>query len=193
PMDKGFMYVPKPPIYIRHEEIANVNFARSDISTKTFDLEITTKGGTSFVFSSVAKDDFDPLLHFCKEKNLPVQNAKTLAKASKGGFAGLDDDVDPYKERLKSEAAAADSDESDSDEEDEDFDVEMEERKKRQKGDDDSDATDGTEPDEEYDTGSAEELDSDEKSKKRSPKKKDKKEKSAPASSSRKKAAGKKQ
>uniref|UniRef100_A0AC35F304 FACT complex subunit SSRP1 n=1 Tax=Panagrolaimus sp. PS1159 TaxID=55785 RepID=A0AC35F304_9BILA len=188
PMDKGFMYVPKPPIYIRYEEIANVNFARSDVTTKTFDLEISVKGGTSFVFSSVAKDDFDSLLQFCKEKNLPVQNVKNLAKAPKGGFAGLDDDVDPYKERLKSEAAAADSEESDSDEEDEDFDVEMEERKKRQKGDDDSDATDGTEPDEEYDTGSAEEEDSDGEKKKKSSHKKEKrdKEKSGTSSSSRK-------
>uniref|UniRef100_A0A914YK74 FACT complex subunit SSRP1 n=1 Tax=Panagrolaimus superbus TaxID=310955 RepID=A0A914YK74_9BILA len=117
PMDKGFMYVPKPPLYLRYEEIANVNFARSDVSTKTFDLEISVKGGASFVFSSVAKDDFDSLLQFCKEKNLPVQNVKNLAKAPKGGF-GLDEDVDPYKERLKSEAAAADSEESDSDEED---------------------------------------------------------------------------
>uniref|UniRef100_A0A914YK65 FACT complex subunit SSRP1 n=1 Tax=Panagrolaimus superbus TaxID=310955 RepID=A0A914YK65_9BILA len=193
PMDKGFMYVPKPPIYLRYEEVANVNFARSDVSTKTFDLEISVKGGSSFVFSSVAKEDFDPLLQFCKEKNLPVQNAKNLAKAPKGGF-GLED-VDPYKERLKSEAAAADSEESDSDEEDEDFDVDMEERKKRQKDDDDSDATDGTEPDEEYDTGSAEEPgEEDEEKKKKEPskrkEKRDNKEQSG--GSSRKKGSEKK-
>ena len=118
PMDKGFMYVPKPPIYIRFEEIQNINFARSDVSTKTFDLEITLKGGNSFTFSSVGKDDFDPLLIFCKDKKLPVQNVKNLTKAPTKDKYADDDEVDPYKERLKSEAAAADSDESDSDEED---------------------------------------------------------------------------
>ena len=100
PMDKGFMYVPKPPIYIRFEEISSINFARSDVSTKTFDLEVTTtQSGTTYIFSSVAKDDFDPLLTFCKAKNLPVQNVKNLAnvKPKMDKFAGSDDEVvDPF-------------------------------------------------------------------------------------------------
>lgn len=34
PLEKGFIYVHKPPIHIRFEEIISVNFARSGGSTR---------------------------------------------------------------------------------------------------------------------------------------------------------------
>jgi len=173
PMEKGFMYVPKPPIYIRFEEISAINFARSDVTTKTFDLEISVKTGGSYTFNSVAKDDFDPLLNFCKGKNLPVMDIKNLKSRAQVSL-GIDE-VDPYKERLM--AAAADSEDSDSDEEDEDFDVDAELKKKKKKQAEDSDATDGSEPDEEYDTGSDEEDAPKEKKSKKSKEKKEKRSK----------------
>jgi len=43
PLEKGFVYVHKPPLYIRFEEIENVHFARSDASTRSFDFEILEK------------------------------------------------------------------------------------------------------------------------------------------------------
>ncbi|KAE9554192.1 hypothetical protein FO519_002613 [Halicephalobus sp. NKZ332] len=174
PMEKGFMYVPKPPIYIRFEEISTINFARSDVTTKTFDLEISVKSGGSYTFNSVAKDDFDPLLNFCKGKNLPVTDIKNLKSRPQVPISI--DDVDPYKERLMADAAGSDG--SDSDEEDEDFDVEAELTKKKKKQAEDSEATDGSEPSEEYDTMSGEDDDTPkEKKSKKSKEKKDKKSK----------------
>uniref|UniRef100_A0A7E4ZSP2 FACT complex subunit SSRP1 n=1 Tax=Panagrellus redivivus TaxID=6233 RepID=A0A7E4ZSP2_PANRE len=151
-MDKGFMYVPKPPIYIKFEDIANIDFARSDVSTKTFDLEFSTKGGQSYTFSSLAKDDFDPLLAFCKEKNLPVKDVKKLAKAAVTDF-GKNNDIDAgYKQRLKADAASSDEDDDEDSSDDEDYDLDADERRRKKKEAEDSSAGSGSEPDEEYNT-----------------------------------------
>lgn len=58
PLEKGFVYVHKPPMYIRFEEIDNVHFARSDVSTRSFDFEVILKSGTSILFSSVGKYEY---------------------------------------------------------------------------------------------------------------------------------------
>ncbi len=55
PLEKGFMYVHKPPIYVRFEEVSNVNFARSDVSTKSFDFEIENKQGFTYNFNNIEK------------------------------------------------------------------------------------------------------------------------------------------
>lgn len=34
PLDRGFIYIHKPPLHIRFEEISSVNFARSGGSTR---------------------------------------------------------------------------------------------------------------------------------------------------------------
>ena len=41
PLPRAFMYVVKPPIHIRFDEIAYVNFARGSVSVnKNFDFEV---------------------------------------------------------------------------------------------------------------------------------------------------------
>lgn len=55
PLEKGFMYVHKPPMYIRFEEIDNLHFARSDTATKSFDLEIVPKNAQPITFTNIAK------------------------------------------------------------------------------------------------------------------------------------------
>jgi structure-specific recognition protein 1 len=55
PLEKGFVYVNKPPMYIRYEEVAVVHFARSDVSTRSFDFEVELKSGTIHVFNSIEK------------------------------------------------------------------------------------------------------------------------------------------
>ena len=49
------MYVNKPPMYIRYEEVTVVHFARSDVSTRSFDFEVELNNGNIHVFNSVEK------------------------------------------------------------------------------------------------------------------------------------------
>jgi structure-specific recognition protein 1 len=55
PLEKGFMFVHKPPIHIRFDEIGSVNFARSAGSSRSFDFEVETQAGTMYTFSSIEK------------------------------------------------------------------------------------------------------------------------------------------
>jgi len=56
PLERGFIYITKPPIYITHEEVASCGFNRSNTATgRTFDFEIQLKGGGSQVFSNIEK------------------------------------------------------------------------------------------------------------------------------------------
>ncbi|KAI6198412.1 FACT complex subunit SSRP1 [Aphelenchoides fujianensis] len=106
PLEKGFMYVHKPPMYVRFDEIDNVHFARSDASTRSFDFEIVQKSGTTINFSSIAKEEYNKLFDFVEKKRLKVRNAKRLDHKTykEDAFAGSDEELDPYKEKLKEDA-----------------------------------------------------------------------------------------
>uniref|UniRef100_A0A5S6Q6N6 FACT complex subunit SSRP1 n=1 Tax=Trichuris muris TaxID=70415 RepID=A0A5S6Q6N6_TRIMR len=55
PMERSFMFVHKPPLRIRFEEIASVHFDRSDVSTRSCDFEVTIKSGMSYTFTSTQR------------------------------------------------------------------------------------------------------------------------------------------
>uniref|UniRef100_V5GLI2 FACT complex subunit SSRP1 n=1 Tax=Anoplophora glabripennis TaxID=217634 RepID=V5GLI2_ANOGL len=125
PLERGFIYVHKPPIHIRFEEIASVNFARGGGSTRSFDFEIELKSGTVHTFSSIEKEEYAKLFDFITSKKLNIKNRGKNDKASyKDDFGNSDDEaaVDAYLERVKAEGQQRD-DQSDDDDEstDEDF------------------------------------------------------------------------
>ena len=55
PLERGFIFVHKPPIHIRFDEVAHVNFARSTANTRSFDFEVETKSGNVYTFVGVEK------------------------------------------------------------------------------------------------------------------------------------------
>lgn len=58
PLERGFIFVHKPPVHVRFDEISSVNFARvagGGGSSRSFDFEVETKSGTTYVFSSIEK------------------------------------------------------------------------------------------------------------------------------------------
>ncbi|XP_049873155.1 FACT complex subunit Ssrp1 [Pectinophora gossypiella] len=127
PLEKGFIYVHKPPVHIRFEEIASVNFARGGASsTKSFDFEIELKTGTIHTFSSIEKGEYDKLFDYITSKKLHVKNTGKNDKAlydDDFGDSDTEKEPDAYLERVKAEAKERDSDDSDGSDEstDEDF------------------------------------------------------------------------
>ncbi|XP_034831772.1 FACT complex subunit Ssrp1 [Maniola hyperantus] len=126
PLEKGFIYVHKPPVHIRFEEIASVNFARGGASsTKSFDFEIELKQGSVHTFSSIEKGEYDKLFDYITSKKLHVKNTGKNDKAlydDDFGDSDTEKEPDAYLERVKAEAKERDSDDSDDDEStDEDF------------------------------------------------------------------------
>lgn len=124
PLERGFIYVHKPPIHIRFEEIASVNFARGGGSTRTFDFEIDLKSGTIHTFSSIEKEEYSKLFDFITSKKLNIKNRGKNDKASyKDDFRGSDEEAAPdaYLERVKAEGQEKDESDDEDESTDEDF------------------------------------------------------------------------
>ncbi|XP_018329457.1 FACT complex subunit Ssrp1 [Agrilus planipennis] len=126
PLERGFIYVHKPPIHIRFEEVASVNFARGGGSTRSFDFEIELKSGTVHTFSSIEKEEYAKLFDFITAKKINIKNKGKSDKTTyMDDFGDSDNETAPdaYLERVKAEAQERDEEEDNSEEStDEDFD-----------------------------------------------------------------------
>jgi structure-specific recognition protein 1 len=125
PLERGFIYVHKPPVHIRFEEITSVNFARSGGSTRSFDFEIDMKAGIVHTFSSIEKDEYTKLYDFIQSKKLHIKNKGKADKpnyADDFGDSDQEDAPDAYLARVKREAKERDDDDDGSEDESEDED-----------------------------------------------------------------------
>jgi structure-specific recognition protein 1 len=83
PLEKAFFFLPKPSIFIRHDDVSEIEFERNQGgSSKTFDLNIKVTEGGSHRFSGIAKAEYDNLVAFLTAKRLPVASlAQPAARA----------------------------------------------------------------------------------------------------------------
>ena len=128
PLDRGFIYVHKPPIHIRFDEILSINFARSGGSTRSFDFEVETRAGFVHTFSSIEKEEYSKLFDFVSNKKLRVKNRgtegeKTRSKDNDEDLidSDLEDEPDAYLQRVREEGRIRTEVGDDSDESDESF------------------------------------------------------------------------
>lgn len=194
PLERGFIYVHKPPVHIRFEEIASVNFARSGGSTRSFDFEIELKTSTIYTFSSIEKEEYGKLFDFISSKKLHVKNTGRDGKNNyKEDFADSDNEGEPdaYLARVKAEAKERDDDDdgSDSDEStDEDFNPNQQESDVAEEFDSNVESTSEDDSDEEGGGGSGSDAKKKEKKKEKKEKKERKERKEKPKEKKSKKA-----
>lgn len=84
PLEKQFVFIHKPPVLIRFNEIESVEFQRyggGQGSTRNFDLAIMLKSSAStgntqqeYVFSGVDRSDYPSLYNFLSGKNIRIKN-----------------------------------------------------------------------------------------------------------------------
>ncbi|KER19757.1 hypothetical protein T265_15460, partial [Opisthorchis viverrini] len=162
PLERGFTFVPRPPVSIRFDEIITVQFSRGTGAQRSFDFEVETRNGLTHTFTSIDRNEYHQLYDFVTSKKLRVKNIDSESRAGGGSGATAAEDAwssseeshDAYMEKVKTEARERQvemDDDDDDDEDDEDF-----------KPPDESDASELAE---EYDsnvetTSSAEESDS---------------------------------
>ena len=77
PLERGLIFIYKPPIFLRYDEIKSVVFERSGGSTRSFDISVSTKNDISYTFSSIEKNEYGKLYEFMKSKKV---NVKTSGK-----------------------------------------------------------------------------------------------------------------
>ncbi|XP_033747604.1 FACT complex subunit SSRP1-like [Pecten maximus] len=123
PLERGFIFIHKPPMHIRFDEVSSVNFARSAGSTRSFDFDVETKSGNMHTFVGIEKDEYGKLYDFVSNKKLRVKNigGKLDQKQSANYADDMNDsddddgDHDAYLERMKAEGKDRYSDDEDDD------------------------------------------------------------------------------
>lgn len=149
PLERGFMYLHKPPIYIRFDEIDNVNFARESSKLRSFEFHIETKQGgtTKQVFGTIDRSEYTKLYDFAIEHALKIRNIKGHSANPEEALGSSSDEEthDFYKNVISHERDQnlADDDDDDSST-DEDFDPDAADPEAKEGGDEeyDSDAAD---------------------------------------------------
>uniref|UniRef100_A0AAY5EKA0 FACT complex subunit SSRP1 n=1 Tax=Electrophorus electricus TaxID=8005 RepID=A0AAY5EKA0_ELEEL len=116
PLERGFIYVHKPPVHLRFEEISCVNFARGTTTTRSFDFEIETKQGNQYTFSSIEREEYGKLFDFVNAKKLSIKNRGLKEVTPKDGYSDSDEDEhDAYLERMKEEGKIREEGDSEGD------------------------------------------------------------------------------
>jgi structure-specific recognition protein 1 len=147
PLEKQFVFIHKPPVLIRFNEVESVEFERyagGQGSTRNFDLRVTLKasatagaGQNEYTFSGIDRSDYTGLYDFLSKKSIRIKNLQessaieTVAPVYNEDeiYGGPDDDMEEESEDedYDEKAAAADqeqaeaSDSEDSDMDDDDF------------------------------------------------------------------------
>lgn len=88
PLEKQFVFIHKPPILVRFNEVESVEFQRyagGQGSTKNFDLCVNLKtsvtGGSvkDYTFSGIDRSDYAGLYNFLSGKKIPIKNLQQNA------------------------------------------------------------------------------------------------------------------
>jgi len=109
PLERGFMFVYKPPIFIKFEDVKAVHFARSGGSNRSFDIEVLTRGETIYAFSSIEKDEYSRLYDYLKNKKIVVKSTGKM-DASKIDLSA--DNIDHHAELMKNTAPSSEGENS---------------------------------------------------------------------------------
>lgn len=121
PLERGFMYLHKPPIYLRFDEIDNVNFARESTKNRSFEFQVEAKTGTKYTFGTIDRSEYTSLFDFSKSHGLKIRNIGASHKELTNNPADLssdsDDNFDSYRNVIGNDIEGmGGSDESSTDE-----------------------------------------------------------------------------
>lgn len=85
PLDRCFLFVTKPTVYIPYSEVSSVTMSRTSTgvsASRTFDLEVNLRGtNQSHIFANIDKEEQETIERYCQEKGLRIKNEEKLAKA----------------------------------------------------------------------------------------------------------------
>jgi structure-specific recognition protein 1 len=129
PLERAFMFVPKPAQWISYENISIIVLSRvggAISASRTFDITIELKGGAGeHAFSNINREEQQSLMDFFEKKSLKVRNEMVDDSAGLIAQALKDEDMASSEDEV---VARADRGSADEDEEsvDEDFQADSE-------------------------------------------------------------------
>eukprot|EP00917_Polyrhabdina_sp_WS-2016_P004652 GHVP01010719.1.p1 GENE.GHVP01010719.1~~GHVP01010719.1.p1 ORF type:complete len:586 (-),score=117.45 GHVP01010719.1:82-1779(-) len=117
---KSFLYVFKPVINIKYDEITHVEFGNLvETHTKLFEFKIVMKGGTIYEFNSVDRQDYQPFVDFLQSKSIKVRATIQQLKAQAMVDVGESEEDESDEEYDAGDDNDSSSGSDDEDEEDE--------------------------------------------------------------------------
>jgi structure-specific recognition protein 1 len=146
-LKRAFIFITKPVVYIRYEDVVAVEFSRAEswmTQTRFFDLKVYRKGENQpYDFQQIDRNEYQPLIEFLQSAGIRIRNldkeaGKTIAAEGETTLLGEDFEDDEEDSEFEDEGSDEDEEE-DEDEEDEDEDEEEDEesadedRKKKKK------------------------------------------------------------
>lgn len=102
PLERGFIFVYKPPIYIRYDEVRSVSFERSGGSTRSFDISVDAGSDIMYTFSSIEKGEYSRLYDYLKDKKVKLKTSGKVGE--KSGLNFDDETIDHNLEKVKADA-----------------------------------------------------------------------------------------
>ncbi|KZT28330.1 SSrecog-domain-containing protein [Neolentinus lepideus HHB14362 ss-1] len=94
-LEKYIFFVSKSPVLLELSDIHQVVFSRlgQGMAARTFDLQVVTKSGPEYTFTSINKEEHEPTEAYLKDKKVRVKN-EMLQDVDLLAGAGDDDDED---------------------------------------------------------------------------------------------------
>lgn len=122
PLEHSFVFIPKPVMIIKYDDVVSVSFGRTSGSqTKLFEFDVVVKGGQTYSFSSVDRQESGPFIEFLQRKDLRVRSFRPDGEVEAGRGSISDQELPSEDE---SDDEDFDEDASDDDDDDEDYDSE---------------------------------------------------------------------
>lgn len=134
PLEKNFLFLPKPTLLIPHAEVAQCVFSRVGGPTssfggnpRSFDLKISVRGtGAEHLFSNIAKEELDVLVEYLRSKQIPFSTEEEGRPRGKkqttlaGSDAEMEGDEEDDEDESTDEDYDVDNDSEDEGSEDDD-------------------------------------------------------------------------
>ena len=129
PLEKQFLFIHKPPVLVRFDEVESVEFQRyagGQGSTRNFDLCVTLKsssvagsGVKEYTFSGIDRTDYTGLYNFLSGKKIVIKNLEGVGDAT-GSSAPVynENEIYGFDAEDPEESEDEDFDENDNEEED---------------------------------------------------------------------------
>ena len=143
-LKKGFLFVNKPVVYIKFEDVAAVEFSRTEswgtATTKYFDLKVYKKNESSpHDFQQIDRAEYQALIDFLQSVGIRIRNLQAPATKKEETLLGGDelpsDDDSADEDFGSSDGDSEDSDDSGSDEDESEAESEESPKKKRKDSD----------------------------------------------------------
>ncbi|CDJ36708.1 uncharacterized protein EMH_0094160 [Eimeria mitis] len=102
PLNRSFLFIVKPVIFVRFEDVVSVEFSRTGASTtnRFFAFTVSCRGGVEHEFTSIDRNEYTPLVEFLTQRGIRIKNAENSNTQRTGGLQEeeiqTDEDDDDY-------------------------------------------------------------------------------------------------